>query len=110
MILLRSTIRGRRSKYTTNRTWEVVKGNCLFKGLRREVRKLKLLIFVVAFTVIAAGLLAVLTPASAHGPCDSDGRGYGVEHIAGHTPHGPADAYHNPGTHMGFSVCLSVHE
>jgi hypothetical protein len=64
---------------------------------------------IVILSVLA--LLALLAvPAFAHGPCDSDGAGYGQDHIAGHTPHGPPDVHHNPGTaHQGFSLCLGVH-
>jgi hypothetical protein len=69
--------------------------------------------------VLALGSAALLAvplagPASAHGPCDDQGRpgasDYGRDHIASHTPAGPPSEAHNPGTHQGYSLCLGVHE
>ncbi len=69
--------------------------------------------------VLALGSAALLAlplagPASAHMPCDDQGRpgasDYGRDHIAGHTPAGPPGEAHNPGTvHQGYSLCLGVH-
>lgn len=63
---------------------------------------------------IAALTLQGASFAFAHGPCaetfDRPGASdYGRDHIASHTPHGPADTHHNPGTHSGYSLCLGVH-
>ena len=58
----------------------------------------------------AATLALSATSAYAHAPCaGGDGQSYGQDHIAAHTPHGPAGEHHNPGTHRGFSLCLGVH-
>lgn len=59
-------------------------------------------------------LVATIGTAVAHGPCDEtfDRPGasdFGRDHIAAHPPHGPSDVFHNPGTHMGYSLCLGVH-
>ncbi|HET7676838.1 MAG TPA: hypothetical protein VFK38_03225 [Candidatus Limnocylindrales bacterium] len=70
-------------------------------------------------TILAVLLLslALAGPAAAHSPCvdfNADGSPsgweYGQFHISSHTPHGRGiDGAHNPGTHMGFSLCLGVH-
>jgi hypothetical protein len=47
--------------------------------------------------------------AVAHAPCEDTGMpghsDYGRSHVSSHTPHGPPDEHHNPGTHSGFSLC-----
>lgn len=68
-------------------------------------RRLLTLLAVIALVLQMAGA------AVAHGPCDEtfDRPGasdYGRDHIASHTPHGPAGDHHNPGTHRGYSACL----
>lgn len=66
----------------------------------------KRLILVVGLVLLmAVGATIVALPVLAHGPCEGDGRAYGQDHISSHTPHGPADEHHNPGTHQGFSAC-----
>ncbi len=62
----------------------------------------------------ALALILVSAPTDyAHSPCTDAGKpgasDYGLLHISSHTPHGPADAFHNPGTHRGYSLCLEVH-
>jgi hypothetical protein len=65
-------------------------------------------IAVLALAVIA--FFAVSSSAAAHMPCaetfDRPGASdFGRDHIASHPPHGPADEFHNPGTHRGYSFC-----
>jgi hypothetical protein len=69
--------------------------------------------------LVTAALIVALPfggPASAHAPCDevNDRPGasdYGRDHIASHPPHGVGiEGAHNPGTHMGYSLCLGVHD
>jgi hypothetical protein len=69
---------------------------------------------IVAAALLILGLVA--GPVAAHGPCDDingdgspSGMEYGQFHISSHAPHGVALGAHNPGTHMGFSLCLGVH-
>ncbi|HET8569346.1 MAG TPA: hypothetical protein VFM93_10215 [Candidatus Limnocylindria bacterium] len=66
-----------------------------------------------ASTLAIVLALASATPVIAHGPCTDTGAPgaseYGLLHVSSHTPHGPPDAFHNPGTHMGYSACLDVH-
>jgi hypothetical protein len=70
------------------------------------------------FLLLTAAFVLALPfggPAAAHAPCEeaNDRPGasdYGRDHIAGHTPHGHGQDAHNPGTHMGYSLCLGVHD
>lgn len=65
----------------------------------------RLMLVIGLVLLIAVGATIVALPVLAHGPCEGDGRAYGQDHISSHTPHGPADEHHNPGTHHGFSAC-----
>jgi hypothetical protein len=69
--------------------------------------KLLMLIVLAAFAI---AMLVSAAPIAAHAPCaetfDRPGASdYGRDHIASHPPHGPADQFHNPGTHQGYSLC-----
>lgn len=68
------------------------------------MRRLQTVLLVV---ILVLGVLAVAVPLSAHTPCEGGtGRSYGEDHVASHTPHGPPDEHHNPGTaHQGYSAC-----
>jgi hypothetical protein len=68
------------------------------------------LLLLIAFAAVAVAVLIYAAPVGAHAPCaetfDRPGASdYGRDHIASHTPHGPADQFHNPGTHRGYSAC-----
>ena len=66
----------------------------------------------------AALLLASVASVSAHmtGPCGTgqeeswSGRDYAAHHITEFADAGLLGQMHKPGSHMGFSACLGVHE
>ena len=68
---------------------------------------------ILAIFAAIALMLASAPAAYAHSPCTDTGAPgaseYGLLHVSSHTPHGPPDSFHNPGTHMGYSLCLGVH-
>lgn len=66
--------------------------------------------FLVILVLTAALMASLAVPAAAHAPCaGGTGMSYGRDHIASHAPHGHGVDAHNPGTHMGYSLCLGVH-
>lgn len=66
-----------------------------------------------AILAALALMFATAPGAYAHSPCTDTGAPgaseFGLLHVSSHTPHGPPGDFHNPGAHMGYSLCLGVH-
>ena len=80
-----------------------------------RVRISAVLVFVAV--VVLALALAPVSAADVAGPCnDADGDGmpsgleYATYHVAAGAHEGIIGHEHKPGSHMGFSACLGVHE